>query len=328
MEIGELVHAGGPRRTAAHAVALYDADEDLLRRVLPFLRAGLAAGQTVVAVVSEHAAALLRDGLGDHHRDVQWQLPGVSYRSLGQMFDSLRRNLTALRRAGHRVRLLAENDTPGGPARTAAYLRFEAAANDVLGDLGLTWACLYDRRRYPAEILRQVAQVHPQLLDRDGRPTPSTSYLAPDTYLAAHPGPLSAVPPDPLLDLPFTEAGQLAPIRHATVQAARSLGLSDDDAEDFEVAAGEAMSNAIRHGRPPCRVRLWATDEHVVLRVDDHGPGDDIPTKGFRPPDPARAQHGGMGVWIARQLTDAVHVDKSPSGTAVELQFPRLALIR
>jgi anti-sigma regulatory factor (Ser/Thr protein kinase) len=305
-------------------VALYDSDEDLRRRVLPFLREGLAAGETVVVLVSGHAATRLRDGLGADHAHVQWQVPRVSYRSLGPMVDGLRRYLAGQREDGHQVRLLAEYHTSSSAARTAAYLRFEAASNDVLGDYGFPWACLYDRRRYPPEVLEEVTQVHPHLLDREGRATDSTRFLPPDTYLAAHPGPLSAVPAHLPLDIPLGAAGQLATVRHAAVEAARSLGLPAEDDNDFELAAGEILSNAIRHGELPGRVRLWATPRHVVFRVDDQGSGDDIATKGFRPPDPAHPHRGGMGVWFARQLADAVHVNTGPAGAAVELQFPRL----
>jgi anti-sigma regulatory factor (Ser/Thr protein kinase) len=328
MGVDELTEGRRPGATAPHAVALYESDAGLAQRVLPFLRAGLAGEETVLAVVSNHAASLLRGHLGDHRHDVQWQVPGVHYHSLGPMFDSLRRRLGELREAGHRVRLLAENDTPAGRGRTAAYLRFEAVSNDVVGELGVTWVCLYDRRRYPAQVLDQVLQVHPQLLDPNGVSTPSTGYVPPDAYLEAHPGPLSTVPPQVLLDRPLDDAEQLAQIRHDAVQAAHSLGLPTDDGYDFELAAGEIMSNAIRHGWPPRRVRVWSTDGHVVLRVDDHGSGDDLPTKGFRPPDPAKARPGGLGVWIARQLADAVHVGKGPDGTAVEIQFPRLTHVQ
>ena len=71
--------------------------------------------------------------------------------------------------AGITIRLLAENTTVSNTARTAAYLRFEAASNDVLGAYRFPWACLYDRGRYPADVLDQVEQVHPHLLDYDGQ---------------------------------------------------------------------------------------------------------------------------------------------------------------
>jgi anti-sigma regulatory factor (Ser/Thr protein kinase) len=167
-----------------------------------------------------------------------------------------------------------------------------------------------------------VQQVHPHLVDADGRTTTSSGYLPPDDFLQTHPGPLSPVPPHPDVDVWVTTAEQLPTVRRTTAATARGLGLPPEDGEDFELAAAEVLSNAVRHGEQPCRVRLWGTPSHVVLRVDDQGPGDDIPTKGFRPPDPTHGHLGGMGVWIVRQVADVVHVHTGPSGTAVELQFP------
>jgi anti-sigma regulatory factor (Ser/Thr protein kinase) len=312
--------AGDPPR---HAVALYESADDLRRRVLPFLRSGLAGGETTLAIVSSEAASQLRAALGSDHDEVQWHLPGFSYDSLGPMFSGLRTFMAEQAEAGNAVRLLAENPTATHDGRTAAYLRFEAASNDVMGVYGFPWACLYDTRRYPAAVIEQVGQVHPYLLELDGSTVRSDAYLPPDTFLGAHPGPLSPTPPNPPLDTWLTAAEQLAKTRHTASETAAWLGLPPDDDYDFELATAEVLTNAVRHGERPCRVRVWATLTHVILRVDDQGPGDDIATKGFRPPDPTRGHLGGMGIWMIRQLADVVHVDTGSAGTAVEIQFPR-----
>jgi hypothetical protein len=220
-------------------------------------------------------------GLGADHRDVQWQVPDLSYRSLGPMFDGWRRYLAGQYDAGNRVRLIAENDTTSSTARTAAYLRFEAASNQVLGAYGFPWVCLYDRRRYPAHILEHVRRVHPLLVDPDGLSAASSAYVPPDTYLRAHPGPLAAVPPQPPVDIWVTTVEQFGAARRAAAETADGFGLSEEAGEDFDLATAEALSNALRHGEQPCQVRVWAAPQHVVLRVDDQGPGDDIATKGF-----------------------------------------------
>jgi anti-sigma regulatory factor (Ser/Thr protein kinase) len=307
----------------AHAAALFESGDDLRRRVVPFVRAGLAAGETVVAVVSGRAAAQLRAGLGADEREIRWQLPDVSYRSLGPMFNGLRRYLAGQYEAGNRVRLIAENDTISSSARTAAYLRFEAASNHVLGAYGFPWVCLYDRSRHPPDVLGAVRQVHPLLVGPDGRSAPSSDYVPPETYLRAHPGPLSVVPPRPPVDFWVTTVTQFGAARRAVAEAGGMLGLDEEAGDDFELATAEALSNALRHGERPCRIRVWATPQHVVLRVDDQGLGDDITTKGFHPPDLANVHVGGMGVWMIRQLADVVHIRTGAGGTAVEVQFPR-----
>ena len=56
------------------------------------------------------------------------------------------------------------------------------------------------------------------------------------------------------------------------------------------------------------------------MRVDDGGLGTGVATAGYGPP--ATPTSPGMGLWVARQLTDVVHTRAgSALGTAVELQF-------
>lgn len=302
-------------------MAVYESEEDLSRRVLPFLHDGLVAGESVEVVTSPGAASCLQEALGADAGRVRWGLPGVVYDRLGPMFGGLRDHLAGHARAGNRVRLVAEGPPTRDPARTEAYLRFEAAANEVLGTFGFPWACLYDRRRHPAAVLDQVVQVHPQVLDAAGQRVVSAGFLAPDAFLQAHPGPLSTVPPVVPLDRRLTAALHVPAARREALGGAAALGLAVADEEDFELVAAEVLSNALRHGEQPCRLRVWATGTHVVVRVDDQGPGDDLPTKGFRPPDPARGRLGGMGMWLVRQLADVVHVHTGATGTAVEVQF-------
>ncbi|QJY49980.1 sensor histidine kinase [Pseudonocardia broussonetiae] len=302
---------------------MYESGEDLRRRVLPYVRQGLAAGDAVQVIASRDTEASLGAGLGADADRVRWGVPGVTYRSLGPMFGGLRDYLARQARAGRRVRLVAEGPPIADPARAGAYLRFEAASNDVLGAYGFPWVCLYDRRRHSGSVLEQVEQVHPHLLDPVGEPASSARFRDPDDFLRAHPGLLSPIPAAVDLDLRLTAADQLSAARREAAAGASARGLPGEDVDDFELAAGELLSNAVRHGQRPCRLRLWATDSHVVVRVDDTGPGDDLPTKGFRPPRPALGHLGGMGMWVIRQVADAVHVCTSADGTAVEAQFHR-----
>ena len=304
-------------------MAIYESDRDLRRRVLPFVHDGLAAGESMQVVATPATVACLSEALGVAAGRVRWNLPGVGYRRLGPMFGGLREHLARQARTGERVRLVAEGPPGGDPARTGAYLRFEAASNEVLGAFGFPWTCLYDRRRYPAAVLEQVGQVHPQVLGPAGDRSNSPGFTEPDVFLRAHPGLLSSVPAAVPLDRGVSAAPELTAARREAMASVTALGLPVADADDFELAAAEVLSNAVRHGERPCRLRVWATGSHVVIRVDDQGAGDDLPTRGFRPPDPARGRLGGMGMWMIRQLADVVHVHTGPEGTAVEVQFQR-----
>ena len=127
---------------------------------------------------------VLRRALGDDAASVRWQAGDVSYGRLGVMFDGFRRFLAEQRAAGVALRLLAQNDGLGTEERMAAYLRFEAMANEVYRPYGHCWACLYDIRTHSTPLLRQVSQVHPRLLEPHGRDIRNDDYLEPSAYLA------------------------------------------------------------------------------------------------------------------------------------------------
>lgn len=309
--------------SACHAAIMYESDDDLRARVPAFLQAGLDDGETVVAIVPQRTGQILSEALGDGAELIQWGLPGMSYQHLGRASEALRAYLADRRAAGAPTRMLAENDVyggPRGPGRMAGYLRAEAAATGLYAGYGCPWLCLYDQRQYAAEVLADAARVHPRMLDTRGRSARNADYIEPAVYLAAHPGPLSAVPAQMELDLPLTGIGDLAAARHQAGDISRRLGLPAPESRIVEVAAGEVIANAFRHGTMPGRVRVWRDGGAVIIRVDSGGPGDVVATSGFGPPDLSRGC--GAGLWVARQLSDVVHVETRPDGTSVELQFP------
>jgi hypothetical protein len=59
----------------------------------------------------------------------------------------------------------------------------------------------------------------------------------------------------------------------------------------------------------------------LIVQVDDDGGRPVPPTAGYRPPRPT--QHGGRGLWLARQMADTVAVHTTPNRTSVRLHFPR-----
>jgi anti-sigma regulatory factor (Ser/Thr protein kinase) len=305
-----------------HAAVVYDSPESLATRAAPFLRRGVARGETVLAVVPARAQQILRSALGDQADRVRWRQPGLAHRGLGEVFEEFRGFLADQDRAGAPARLLTENDLDGeaDPGRLAAYLRFEAASTEVFRPYGYPWVCLYDRRRHPAQMVGHVGQVHPQLVADDGRCVASTGYRDPAGYLESHAGPLSSVPDLVGLDRGFAAAAELRSARLELGGYAASVGQGADAVERIVAATHEVTSNALRHGRSPCRLRAWQSGGVFHVRVDDHGSGDSVATAGYQRPETAVGR--GMGLWVARQFADVIHIRaNAATGTAVELQF-------
>jgi len=304
---------------ALHALLRYDSPESLCARAVPYVHEGLDRGEAVIAVVSTGVEQVLRSALGDDAGQVRWQAGDVSYGRLGAMFEGFRRFLAEQRAAGVPMRLLAQNDSLGTEERMAAYLRFEAMANEAYRPYGYRWACLYDTRAHSPQTLRHVGQVHPRLLQADGREIPNDDYLEPSTYVARS-GPPPPPPPAAVqLDVAVTGPGELVLFRHLLYRWADRAEMGEY-AGDVVVAVGEVATNALQHGRPPVRVRAWTADGLARVHVHDRSLAPIPATAGYHRPPPEHDR--GYGLWVARQLADVVTTHTCRRGTTVTLHFP------
>jgi len=310
--------AAGEDDDALHALLLYDSEESLRAHAVPYVREGLNRDEAVMAVVSGHAQHVLHTALGDDAERVRWA-GDVSYGRLGVMFERFRQFLAEQRAAGVAMRLIAENDTIGTPERMAAYLRFEAMANEVYRPYGYRWACLYDTRTHSAETLRHVRQVHPRLLERGGREIANGDYLEPGTYVARA-GPPPRPPAAVQLDVEMIGPGELVVFRRLLRRWAQVQVVNNNDADGVVIAVGEAVANALAHGAPPIRVRAWTADGLGRVHVHDRGSQSIPASAGYQRP-PQRLEHG-FGLWIVRHLADVVTTHSDHTGTTIALDFP------
>lgn len=113
---------------------------------------------------------------------------------------------------------------------------------------------------------------------------------------------------------------EIAAVRSAVHRLAAGNGFGDR-ADDLVLALDEAIANAQEHGRPPIRVAAWA-DGRMVVEVSDVGGGFDQHSVWSTHP-PARHGRRGRGLWIMRQLTDAVAITVKDGCTSVRLELSR-----
>ena len=177
---------------------------------------------------------------------MRWQAGDVSYRRLGEMFEGFRRFLAEQRAAGVAMRLLAENDTVGSAERTAAYLRFEAMANEVYRPYGYRWHASMTPaaapRRRCARFARSTRGCCTTVVERSGTGTTSSP-----AAMSRGPGRCRARPTVVPLDSAVTAPGQLVVFRRQLRRWAEMLAGSDD-AQAILIAVGEAVTNALEHG--------------------------------------------------------------------------------
>ncbi|MGC5049861.1 ATP-binding protein [Micromonospora sp. DT48] len=136
---------------------------------------------------------------------------------------------------------------------------------------------------------------------------------------AGSPTPRTVVPIEhALLIADAFDQAQVTELRHSVAACARTAGLRDQRLDDFVLAVNELITNAVRHGGGQGRLRLWKESGLVLCEVADHGPG--ISTQNLdNRSRPAPETAGGWGLWLARELTDAMDVETGPAGTTVRI---------
>ncbi|MFZ0087970.1 MAG: sensor histidine kinase [Solirubrobacteraceae bacterium] len=282
-----------------HQALIYDSDEEFVAFAVPFLSEGAAAGQPTVLSVEGRLRRRVRDELGP--------LSGVTF-----VDDDDRRWLEALRGSyaeyarrvdagASQIRVL------GGSSRDPwhDWVRFEASINRLFSAFPLWGVCPYDTRVSADDVLQDVVRTHPYVTVDGGRMSPNACFEDPVAFLnqraQAAADPLERCQPDVELFDPVPAAA-----RTAVTEVARQTRLERDEAEAVRLSVGEVVTNAVRHGRPPVHVSIWAAPDRVVVIVRDNGPGPGDPFVGLLPLDPLAGQDDANPLHVIRHAVSDV----------------------
>lgn len=302
-----------------HAASVVGSDEELLATALPFIEAGLRAGDLVALTCPDASLALICDALGEQATLVESE-PRMSL--LGARApDALavcRRYLERASVTGSgRLRVVADIDFGPHPAGWREGQRFESVFNRLMGDAPVTAVCLYDERRLAEEVVASAAATHPQLV-RGTQWSSSPSFQDPLAYVPALP-----LPRDPIEGgvpvFRVENAPTLAGLRHQIGAVLAARVPDREQREDLHLGAAEIAANAFRHGARPVSARVWTDGERIVCAITDSGTSYSDPFSGFVPAHGQDLSQGGMGLWLARKLWDHVDLLPSPRGLTVRL---------
>jgi anti-sigma regulatory factor (Ser/Thr protein kinase) len=317
----------GAAVSGTHRALIGASDEELIDGTVAFVCAGLDVGGPVVVVTTDPMADLLQKELADR--------PQVVWVDWGDVYgNGPAAAITAVRRLGERhrapdsplVRIVLEpfagpdRDTWREWQRYEAVLDHQLREGEQLGEEPLAILCLCDTRRVPAPLVDAARATHP-LLQVDGRDVPNSDHVDAAEFLTSLP-----VPVEPLEKTePLVRADSVRDLRGlrrdlASRAADASLPAGSEPAlEDFLLAVDEMTTNALRHGRPPVDLRLWADEKRLVCTVTDRGAGLQDPFIGYGPAHGDDLSLGGMGLWLARQLCDHVDITVTDDGVRVRL---------
>ncbi|HEY4002102.1 MAG TPA: ATP-binding protein [Candidatus Xenobia bacterium] len=159
-----------------------------------------------------------------------------------------------------------------------------------------------EKKRFYAEVLQAVTRGRLHLVEPSGMPAGQRR----------------------VLQVQLTEPTGMRLIRLQIRREAEAQGLDQDRTEGLVTAAGEAMTNALRHAvEVTCEV--WADGSRLLFRVTDKGKGIEIPDVPAFVLIPGRSSKRslGAGFEIMLRLVDDVWLATGPQGTVVQLAQDR-----
>ncbi len=301
-----------------HDALFYDDHAELTALATRFLREGLDAGEAAVLAVGAEVAGAVRAALGDDPRLHVLDRAEVYRVRTPAAITALRRTAERLTAGGApRVRVVGEPDFGGTEQDRHEWQRYEAVVNAALADAPVWGLCAFGTRHLPEPVLGTARRTHHALATAGGRAA-NPDYAEPADVLRDLPAPR-----EPLEDtrprLLARDVTDFIGLRHAVAAELAAVPGPREAVEDLLLAVDEMTSNAVRHGRPPVDLELWTGDGRVVCRITDRGDGPQDPFAGYGPAHGEDLSRGGMGLWLARQLCDHVHVARTASGTSVRL---------
>jgi anti-sigma regulatory factor (Ser/Thr protein kinase) len=301
-----------------HEAVLYDSDEGLLGVVVPFLQEGAAVGEPCLVALSASSTRLVQEAVGNTagltFLDDGYDRPASVIRSNRDLFAA------HVAEGASRIRVASEVPHSGVGVPWDGWVRYEAAVNHAYAEFPLWGLCAYDTRITYGPVLDEVARTHPYLATADGHRV-NPRYQDPAEFLTRRP-PSQADPVEtassPIIDLTDpTPATARDAVRTTGTVRIDTVRPDPTDIDHLVFAVSEAVTNAVVHGRPPVRFRLWTAPDRIVATVTDRGDGPADPFAGLLPvTDTCSA---GLGLWLTHQLCSHVTLDTTDDGFTIRL---------
>jgi anti-sigma regulatory factor (Ser/Thr protein kinase) len=300
-----------------HPALLYGDAEEYLAGTVPFVAAGLAAGEPVMVAVPGPNLDLIRRGLGVAADQVRLHDMSVAGRNPGRILPGV---LLAFATAhpARRVRIIGEPIWPGrSDVEYPACVQHEALINAAFSGRDAAILCPYDLASLERRVIEDAYRTHPVMAGAGAR-WPSPAYADPVAVAADFNRPLPD-PPDRAETIAVV-LGDLVAVRQFVTDLAGAAGLDPDRVTDLAMAVNELATNTVEHGGGVGTLAVWPENGYLVCQVSDAGHIGD-PLAGRVPP--TSSQDRGRGLVLVNQVCDLVRMHTRPDGTTVRLHMGR-----
>jgi anti-sigma regulatory factor (Ser/Thr protein kinase) len=301
-----------------HDALIYGSDESLMSTLVPWLHEGLEQEDGAIVATTAPHIDQLRDALGSDGDSVSFLSADDLYVHPVQTIAAWQRVLSDAADTGVTyTRIVGEVRFGATEDLQTSWTRYESALNAVFERSPAWIVCPYDVRTLPPAVIDQAWRTHPTVWDSTRRK--SDRYEVPARLLREIVEPGRAVTGPPSLVLQID--GSVREVREAVRALGGEARLPRSRVEELVLAVSELAGNTVRHAGGGGRLALWITSEGVVCEVTDHGGGMADPLAGLVPPKPSAS--AGMGLWIARQLSDSFAIGADGDGTTVRIAVDR-----
>jgi transcriptional regulator with XRE-family HTH domain len=173
-------------RLLEHRLLTYGSEDEYLAAAIPFFAEGVERSDCLLAVTTGEQIELLRDSLEDRADQVEFADSAVWYRSPNEAMEGYRTFVNEKLEAGATwIRIVAEIAPESrSDAEIPAWTRYESYVNIAFASSPTTVICTYDDRSWPADVIADARQTHPELADGTTA-TVNRDYRRPEDFLIA-----------------------------------------------------------------------------------------------------------------------------------------------
>src|SRR5438445_4337212 len=183
-----------------HNALVYESKDEYLARAVPFLKAGIEAGEGAVVAHTRPGLAMMREALGAEGAHVTFVDVSAAYTRPARTLAAYHEVYVEELRKTPTLRAVAEVQFGPDPNEWDLWTGYEAVFNRSFGHLPAWVLCSYNANGTPDPIIEGVWQTHPEVVTDDSW-NRSDHYDDPDHVLrriTPAPDPLTGLRPIPI----------------------------------------------------------------------------------------------------------------------------------